>query len=453
MERRKLKEKAKRIATIIGKVAICGFALFGAVCAGILVGNAAMKGNGAEAPRSSKAMRVAEPSANLLADLDVADAVTINPTAMAAVPKTPALDWSVGFGNWWSAGWYCYKGLDADNARPLVMLNSSGVNKVYDVSEGISQNAELLFEGSDYRSVYYATEAGTWFYLSDDAIGGYLSFCVNVDVDGVNAIGGLSLTWYAERPKLATLELRDDWSPAAWVSRQSVGGFPLVFTSYVTKETARNGSVRVGWDDVTFTTENDARYFDGLRVTFRWMWDGLRYKVGDEVGSFDYDARLADGYPLFPSMVEFRDAESGRWSSVAEQAWEWQSASTGVATASMHWVNAKYQKLTFYAAPTNPTYLTICQYSVNAGGSYSPFPAMTYYGLTFGDWFGLESSWASPSVIDVGTGNALALVGDAFASIIPILSIQILPNISLGLLIFLPLIAGIVVLIIKVVSK
>lgn len=55
--------------------------------------------------------------------------------------------------------------------------------------------------------------------------------------------------------------------------------------------------------------------------------------------------------------------------------------------------------------------------------------------------------------IDIGLGNVFHLLSLAFASWVPILSIQIVPGVSIGLLMFLPLIAGIIVLVIWIVKR
>lgn len=52
-----------------------------------------------------------------------------------------------------------------------------------------------------------------------------------------------------------------------------------------------------------------------------------------------------------------------------------------------------------------------------------------------------------------GNGNVFILLGSAFSELLPFLNIMILPNISIGVLLFLPLIVGIVVILFKILKK
>lgn len=54
---------------------------------------------------------------------------------------------------------------------------------------------------------------------------------------------------------------------------------------------------------------------------------------------------------------------------------------------------------------------------------------------------------------DVGLSNVFVLFGDAFTSIIPFLSIQIIPGITVGLLCFMPLIATLIIVIVRLLKK
>lgn len=56
-------------------------------------------------------------------------------------------------------------------------------------------------------------------------------------------------------------------------------------------------------------------------------------------------------------------------------------------------------------------------------------------------------------IADIGLQNVIGLFTLAFSSLVPILSISILPNITIGLLLFMPLIAGIIIAIIWIVKR
>lgn len=54
---------------------------------------------------------------------------------------------------------------------------------------------------------------------------------------------------------------------------------------------------------------------------------------------------------------------------------------------------------------------------------------------------------------DIGLGSVFALLTTTFQSFIPLMSIQIIPGITIGLLLFMPLIAGIIILIVWIVKR
>ena len=79
------------------------------------------------------------------------------------------------------------------------------------------------------------------------------------------------------------------------------------------------------------------------------------------------------------------------------------------------------------------------------------FSTNGYSSVTMRQLLGMDFS----SVVNYseGTASAFSLLTQAFGSVAGLLAVQVLPNITLGLLLFLPLIATVIVLIIKAVKK
>ena len=83
-----------------------------------------------------------------------------------------------------------------------------------------------------------------------------------------------------------------------------------------------------------------------------------------------------------------------------------------------------------------------------------------YYGLTLNDvlkngYTDYEYARASDtvSVDDIGLGQVFDLYKVAFSGLIPIFNIQVIPGITLGLLIFLPIVATVIIVVLRLVKK
>lgn len=100
---------------------------------------------------------------------------------------------------------------------------------------------------------------------------------------------------------------------------------------------------------------------------------------------------------------------------------------------SSNWVNTSYRVLKFFDTPFTSQFEALNNFNNLAYGS---------------DWY------ADNNVsTDVGLGAVFGLITTAFSSMVPLFAIQIVPGITIGLLLFLPLIAGVIVLIIWVVKR
>lgn len=76
-----------------------------------------------------------------------------------------------------------------------------------------------------------------------------------------------------------------------------------------------------------------------------------------------------------------------------------------------------------------------------------------FLGMTDLDLVKFLSQYQSEGIDVVNTAGMFSLFNNAFSSLLPILSVSILPNITLGMLLFIPLVGGIIVVIIRLVKK
>lgn len=309
-----------------------------------------------------------------------------------------------------------------------------------DQTHATHQVAEEYYP-SDVFNVYH--DAGTQdvsYHVFDAGLYGFFTW-TNVRLELVD---------FLDVPASSVVSLPEDWNPTAWVSDEAIGGYPVVHGSYTTEANASGAYVRVGWSNLVFKTASDSAVFTSLVVRYRWLWNGQKYRINDQTLTYAYSSENA---LLYPVSVSYLDPLTNTWTIVAKEA---QDVIGGdyVHTGKLNWLYPTYRTLGFLDYPQNPTSPTIRFYHSGEAGSgeatWQPTP--TLQGLTFFDWFGL-ASWNSPQQVDVGTGNAIGLISTAFSGMVPILGISIFPNITLGLLLFLPLIGGIIVLIIKAVSK
>lgn len=104
-------------------------------------------------------------------------------------------------------------------------------------------------------------------------------------------------------------------------------------------------------------------------------------------------------------------------------------SSYNVLLSGYSWVSTDYQTLYFYDDLTSSQFNTLRRFNSLNGGI-----------------------GGSSSTI-IGSTNVFTLIGSAFSSLLPFLNIEVLPGITIGLLILLPLVAGIIILIIWVVKR
>lgn len=106
------------------------------------------------------------------------------------------------------------------------------------------------------------------------------------------------------------------------------------------------------------------------------------------------------------------------------------NGTTQVTINSSSWLSNDFRTLLFFQEPSSEQKLNLSQFNNNI----------------YGDSFQTITS-------DIGLGGVFNLISQAFSAWLPILQIAVLPGITLGLLLFLPLIAGIIIFIIWIVKR
>lgn len=98
---------------------------------------------------------------------------------------------------------------------------------------------------------------------------------------------------------------------------------------------------------------------------------------------------------------------------------------------SNHWTSSIYQKITILTAESNS----------EIGSTFTPIARLSGLNNIYSDYSGVGE--------DVGVmGNVFTLLKGAFSAWLPILNIQVLPGIALGLFVFLPLVVMVVLFIV-----
>lgn len=169
----------------------------------------------------------------------------------------------------------------------------------------------------------------------------------------------------------------------------------------------------------------------------------LRYRRAD--GEYYYDYANNDEVKLFQGDhvgyyegMFYRNSYSGvRTTYVNERLFNSAFYGSGdnsvvvkVLTMSTSWTSDRYRTINFL-------------YELSAQDSA--------YFSKFNHWG--EGYSSTPSSGDIGLGNVFTLLGQAFSSWLPIFGMEVVPGISLGLLIFTPLIVGIIILVIWLVKR
>lgn len=148
--------------------------------------------------------------------------------------------------------------------------------------------------------------------------------------------------------------------------------------------------------------------------------------------SSTYTAWTSDYYASF-EQLEYYNSTTNHIEIVNKRNTKSVTYNNGVGLAQLQgstWVSQSYRDITFIS-PINESILTNLDKLNNA----------------------LLGSGSLSNSSDIGLDSAFTLLGQAFSSVAGLLAIQVLPNITLGLLLFLPLIIGIIITIIWVVKR
>lgn len=166
------------------------------------------------------------------------------------------------------------------------------------------------------------------------------------------------------------------------------------------------------------------QYFNDINLTY----------LSAQATSFDDSGEpvISNGYGYY-SFMSFTNSITGKILVVNTRNYSSYIKGSGQGiyfTRSSDWVSGSYKNLELLFTPTSEQ-LSI----LNTLNNDSNVPNQTY------------------SKEDIGLGGAFTLLGQAFSSVAGLLAIQVLPNITLGLLLFLPLIVGIIIAIIWIVKR
>lgn len=296
---------------------------------------------------------------------------------------------------------------------------------------------------------YYIAEiqaTGSYFYVTQAQVasGAYVGFSQNGGFTPfIYLISGSDIT-----PKF-NIDLGAEWLPLAWFSNKASGNYAL-FTSSL--DDPQNTEWRLGFDGLYFSTLNDSRTFNALRVSYRPLWNGARYEYDGEILAYSF-GNDAEFRLVVLTRVEYRDAESGNWFSVADSNLNMLNPNSPVFTGRVSWVNAGYRTLRFWQTPkTDLVAPTIQEVTYDAGVTWGNWGRAPFrYGLDFFSWLGLRPySYVETTA---GIGDAFTLLGGAFSAVGGILNIQILPFLTLGTLIFVPLVVLIILAILRLLAK
>lgn len=180
--------------------------------------------------------------------------------------------------------------------------------------------------------------------------------------------------------------------------------------------------------DFPYFTSN-GQLFNRIRLYY-FNANGTQYKKDD--GTFTINTNTNTAYYFFMQYIntdnDYRIEVNNRQFEVG-----FVSATSGTQTylvKGSYWVNEEYKSLHFRDALTPEQRNHLAQF--NSASNITGFVGSTD---------------------EVGLGNTFALISQGFGGLTNIFKIQLLPNITIGLLLFLPLVVTIIIVIIKLVKR
>lgn len=292
------------------------------------------------------------------------------------------------------------------------LKNDSGATYLYDVNDYFSDYNENNVATDRYARIYI-NRINT-IYGQD---GNYNGDDTNLTLNFLNI---LSVVLVPDE-FVATFSFYDSWNYNAPYLRTTADLF-IDESSFVNQTPVSiNKTYYVGpfvsngeqYDTIILT------YFNGYGT--RYSTDGTSYKT-----------QSSSGFGYWNTML-YQDSNTGSSKLVSQRNFiSIQSGSNTDLQTSLvsgsSWVNKNYQKLAFYKAVNDETNLAQFNNNLDVNG--------------FNNFSG-----------SVGLSDVFNIIALGFQSWLPIFNIQIIPGITIGLLLFMPLISGIIIFIIWIVKR
>lgn len=448
------KKKLCKISKIVGFAITFGFAVFGVLCAAMLIGNGSKKDdiktldsslvlNEVRSERNIKPRKAPDlgDSVNLFDNPDyVEDGCYAYSTYMDGASSSfdPYSVYVLEL----SAGYYYLKFPNPSSYISGYLFNQSLTNVKSALA--LSQLGRFDYPDGWQVSTIVGSNTSSYFYCS----GGVCTF------SGYrNNLLGLYLVDTLGLPAQNLVSFPNNWSPMALISDNlSVkGGYAFVDVSPATYETLVPINITLKQNLFRY----DGKVYDEMVFTFVDLSHGDGYIQDDGQPWKPWEkttAELSSSLHVF-GLYSLRFNSSFRGESIVALSpiysdSPFQTGGDGtyypptvyLPTGEYRWVNPKV------------TYIEVIDYSFGSGSTrfdgryfdYSDLALLTYLNgyVSEGNYLAIGAS-----------GGVFDLMSGAFNGLLPILSVQILPNITLGILLFLPLIGGIIVIIIRVIKK
>lgn len=218
---------------------------------------------------------------------------------------------------------------------------------------------------------------------------------------------------------------------------------PLLFTS--------NGEnfvgIRIYYDVVQNYVDknNEVQTFDYgssysshlFHYTFVYM--SYVYELSNYYGSANYNWRekVVCAVPVYRTLVSYIDNNTWKRNFIYEvyQPYTW--LSDNYKTISVFEASTPYLDRVGFSESLNTRSLAINNLTIRQ---------ILEYDMTQND-YGVNTSGY------VGIGNVFILIGDAFSAVLPLLAVTIVPGLSIGMLLFLPVVLTIIIVVIKLVKR
>lgn len=211
------------------------------------------------------------------------------------------------------------------------------------------------------------------------------------------------------------------------------------------------GGTPIGYSTV-FTAPSFTEYFQVRSFLFRWrgrVYDGFQVQFGlfgeNPYVNYNYKVVTGSNEIYYPKLIRFHDAARNEWFNVGGMT----PQATGVLNASSgeYMGNLINVFRWYYEAPE----IEILKWSIPSwnGDTNTSLSAEVQVGMLGRSW---NASVTSPLISPDGQ-NPFELLAAGFAAAVSFFGIQVLPGITIGLLLLTPLIVTIVLVLIKLLQK